>query len=147
MIFPILLYNNNINKKILRNKNNKIKKFLNLNNIINNMFETMFFYNGVGLSAPQIGININLFIISFYKKKMIFINSKIKKYSNKNILSKEGCLSIPNKNIIINRKKYIYVKYYDNKWKKHNKKLKNFFSIIFQHEYDHIKGKLIIDYI
>ncbi|WGH27568.1 MAG: peptide deformylase [Candidatus Shikimatogenerans bostrichidophilus] len=146
MILPIILYNNKKNKKILRNKNYNVKKHININNIINDMFETMIFNNGIGLSAPQIGININLFIIGINNKKMVFINSKIEKYSTKKVFSKEGCLSLPNFNKILKRKKYILAKYYDYKWKKHNKKIKKDLSIIFQHEYDHIKGKLIIDY-
>ncbi|WOX79086.1 peptide deformylase [Candidatus Shikimatogenerans bostrichidophilus] len=143
MILPILLYKN----KILRNKNKNIKIKSNLNNIINNMFDTMYYYKGIGLSAPQIGKNINLFIISINNKKLIFINSKIKSYSKKKIISNEGCLSIPNIYVNIKRKKLINVEYYDNKWKKHKKIFNNYLSIIFQHEYDHIRGKLIIDYL
>ncbi|MDH3005125.1 MAG: peptide deformylase, partial [Candidatus Shikimatogenerans sp. JK-2022] len=68
-------------------------------------------------------------------------------YSKKNIINKEGCLSIPNIYVNIIRKKVIHVEYYDSLWKKRRKKLKNLLSIIFQHEYDHLKGKLILDYI
>ncbi|WGH26028.1 MAG: peptide deformylase [Candidatus Shikimatogenerans bostrichidophilus] len=143
MILPILLYKN----KKLRKINKNIKKNYNILNIINNMFDTMYFYKGIGLSAPQIGININLFIIGFNNIKKIFINSKIIKYSKKKILSKEGCLSLPKININICRKKNIYVKYYNHKWEKKKKKIYDILSIIFQHEYDHIKGKLIIDYL
>ncbi|WOX79343.1 peptide deformylase [Candidatus Shikimatogenerans bostrichidophilus] len=143
MILPIILYKN----KILRKKNKNIRLKKNLNKIIKNMFETMYYYKGIGLSAPQIGKNINLFIISINNKKMIFINSKIIKYSKKKIISNEGCLSIPNFYANIKRNKLIKVEYYDNKWEKHNKIFKNNLSIIYQHEYDHIKGKLIIDYL
>ncbi|WOX79218.1 peptide deformylase [Candidatus Shikimatogenerans bostrichidophilus] len=143
MILPVLLYKN----KKLRKINKNIIKPINLNKIIKNMFDTMYYYKGIGLSAPQIGKNINLFIISINNKKMIFINSKIISYSKNTIISNEGCLSIPNIYVNIKRKKLIKVEYYDNKWKKHNKILNNNMSIIFQHEYDHIKGKLIIDYL
>ncbi|WGH28056.1 MAG: peptide deformylase [Candidatus Shikimatogenerans bostrichidophilus] len=145
MILPILLYNN----KKLRKKSKNIKKNHNLNliNIINNMFETMYFYKGIGLSAPQIGKNINLFILGINNIKMIFINSKIIKFSKKKILNKEGCLSLPNIYVNIYRKKSIYIKYYNYKWEKKIINLYNIYSIIFQHEFDHINGKLIIDYL
>ncbi|WGH25662.1 MAG: peptide deformylase [Candidatus Shikimatogenerans bostrichidophilus] len=143
MILPILLYGN----KKLRKKNIKIYNNKNIIKIINNMFDTMYFYKGIGLAAPQIGKNINLFIIGIKNIKITVINPKIIKYSKKNIISKEGCLSLPNIYEKIVRKENILVKYYDYKWKKHIKKLYNILSIIFQHEYDHINGKLLIDYL
>ncbi|WGH25297.1 MAG: peptide deformylase [Candidatus Shikimatogenerans bostrichidophilus] len=143
MIYPILLYKN----KILRKKSKYIYKKPNLIELINNMYETMYYYNGIGLSAPQIGLNIRLFIIGINKLKMIFINPKIIKYSKKKIINKEGCLSIPNLYVPIIRNKSIYVKYYNYLWEKKYKKLKNLLAVIFQHEYDHLKGKLILDYI
>ncbi|WGH27056.1 MAG: peptide deformylase [Candidatus Shikimatogenerans bostrichidophilus] len=147
MILPIILYNNN--NKILRkkSKNINIKKKKKIINIINNMFDTMYFNNGIGLSAPQIGININLFILGINNIKMTFINSKIINYSNKKILSKEGCLSLPDRYVNIYRKKNIYIEYYNSNFIKKKIKLYNIYSIIFQHEFDHINGKLIIDYL
>ncbi|MDH3004706.1 MAG: peptide deformylase [Candidatus Shikimatogenerans sp. JK-2022] len=145
MIYSILLYNKK-NKFILRKKSKTIKKNTNLKQIINNMFKTMKFYNGIGLAAPQIGKNIKLFIIKIKKKKKIFINPKIIKYYKKEIINKEGCLSFPNFFLNIKRKKTIYIKYYNELWEKKEKKINNLLSIVFQHEYDHLKGKLIIDY-
>ncbi|MDH3004353.1 MAG: peptide deformylase [Candidatus Shikimatogenerans sp. JK-2022] len=145
MIYPILLYNKN-NKKKLRLKSTSISKYTNLLNLINNMFDTMYYYNGIGLSAPQIGLNIKLFIISIYNKKKVFINPKILKISKKKIIYKEGCLSLPNiyKNVL--RSKKIIIQYYNKYWVLKKKKIKNLFSIIYQHEYDHLFGKLILDY-
>ncbi|MDH3003795.1 MAG: peptide deformylase [Candidatus Shikimatogenerans sp. JK-2022] len=142
MILPILKYGN----KKLRKKCKNIKKKKIINKLINNMFDTMYYNNGIGLSAPQIGKNINLFIIGINNKKMVFINSKIINFNKKVILSKESCLSIPNIYVNIYRKKKILVKFYNKKWKKKIINLKNIYSIIFQHELDHINGKLIIDY-
>ncbi|WGH24748.1 MAG: peptide deformylase [Candidatus Shikimatogenerans bostrichidophilus] len=142
MIYPILLYKNN--KNILRKISTNITKNLNIKELINNMFETMNYYNGIGLSAPQIGININLFIIS--RNKMVFINPKILKVSKKKIESKEGCLSIPNYYANILRYKTILIEFYNEKWVKYVIKFNKLLSIIFQHEYDHLQGKLIIDY-
>ncbi|BDT61581.1 MAG: hypothetical protein RDO_1090 [Flavobacteriales endosymbiont of Rhyzopertha dominica] len=145
MILPILIYKNENSK--LRKINKNIKKYKNINSIINNMFDTMYYNNGIGLAAPQIGKNIKLFIIGINNIKETYINPKIIKYSKKNIISKESCLSLPRLKIKIIRKKIIKVKYYNINWKKKYKILNNFLSIIFQHEYDHINGKLIIDYL
>ncbi|WGH25115.1 MAG: peptide deformylase [Candidatus Shikimatogenerans bostrichidophilus] len=145
MIYPILLYKKEKNK--LRKRSKYIYNKPNLIELINNMYDTMYYYNGIGLSAPQIGLNIRLFIIGLNKLKMIFINPKIIKYSEKKIINKEGCLSIPNLYVPIIRNKIIYVKYYNSFWEKKKIKLKNLLSVVFQHEYDHLKGKLILDYI
>ncbi|WGH25574.1 MAG: peptide deformylase [Candidatus Shikimatogenerans bostrichidophilus] len=142
MILPILLYNN----PYLRKKSIKIKKNINLDNLINNMYDTMFYNLGVGLSAIQIGQNINLFIIGYHDEKKTIINPKIIKKSKETVYFKEGCLSIPNVIRKIKRHKNILVTYYNKKWIKKKEKLTNILSIIFQHEYDHLKGKLIIDY-
>ncbi|MDH3004470.1 MAG: peptide deformylase [Candidatus Shikimatogenerans sp. JK-2022] len=145
MILPLLLYNKN-NKKILRNKSKNILYKKKLNKLIKNMFNTLFYYNGIGLSAPQIGKNIKLFIIYINKKKMIFINPKILNYNKKKILFKEGCLSLPNIYINVLRYKILKIQYYNKNWIKKIKIIKNLLSIVFQHEYDHLKGKLILDY-
>ncbi|WGH24565.1 MAG: peptide deformylase [Candidatus Shikimatogenerans bostrichidophilus] len=142
MIYPILLYKNNRN--ILRRKSINIKKKLNILELINNMFDTMYNYNGIGLSAPQIGININLFIISI--NKMVIINPIIIKFGKKKYYKKEGCLSLPNYYVNVLRYKSILIEFYNEKWEKKKIKIKNLSSRIFQHEYDHLKGKLIIDY-
>ncbi|WGH24933.1 MAG: peptide deformylase [Candidatus Shikimatogenerans bostrichidophilus] len=146
MILPILLYNKK-NRTILRKISKNIPRHTNLLKLINNMFKTMYYYNGIGLAAPQIGININLFVISIRNEKKIFINPSIINYSKSKIISEEGCLSLPNVYIKIQRYKYILIKTYNIYWEIEFLKLSNMLSIIFQHEFDHLKGKLIIDYI
>ncbi len=144
-ILKILFYPN----KILREKSKIVKKYDNIlkKNILN-MFDTMYKNNGIGLSAIQVNINKSIIIIDILKEKnskLIFINPKI---INKKgyIKSKESCLSIPNKNIIIKRYKYINIKANNILGKKIIFKCKNLLSICIQHEIDHINGKLIIDY-
>lgn len=151
MILPILKYNKK-NIKILRKKSKNIiyynkKKKEKIKILIKKMFKTMYFYNGIGLAAPQIGKNIKLFVIGFKHIKISFINPKILLYSKKKIYSQESCLSLPNKNIKIKRFKFLKIEYIDNQWKKQKIKIYNMLSIIFQHEYDHLYGKLIIDYL
>lgn len=147
MILPILIYGN----PLLRKKCIEIdQSYKNLNLLIKNMYDTMYKAKGIGLSAPQIGLSIRLFIIeynNFYKKKFkkVFINPKIIKNYGYDLISKEGCLSIPNIIENIKRKNNLIIEYYDENWKKYRQHFNGLLSIIIQHEYDHIDGKLFID--
>ncbi|XCC45333.1 MAG: peptide deformylase [Candidatus Shikimatogenerans sp. Ttur] len=142
-MYNLIYYNN----PILRKKCFNIKKNSNLKKIINYMIFIMNINNGIGISAPQIGINFNLFIFQNIKKKKynIFYNSKIIKFFGKNKIKHEGCLSIPGIYKKIPRKNSILIKYYNNNWEKKIKTYSSYTSRIIQHEYDHIKGVLFID--
>lgn len=149
MILPILIYNH----PILRKKCIEItSSYPKLDKLISDMFETMHNAKGIGLAAPQIGINIRLFIIqnnkinNFFFKK-VFINPKIIKNYGKILPFKEGCLSIPDILEYVKRKSHILIEYYNENWKKNIEILDNFESRIIQHEYDHIEGKLFIDHL
>ncbi|ADE35386.1 peptide deformylase [Candidatus Karelsulcia muelleri DMIN] len=147
MILPIIIYGNSF----LRKKCIEIdKSYKDINFLINNMYDTMYQAKGIGLSAPQIGLSIRLFIIEYnnflkQKFKKVFINPIIIKKYGYNLISKEGCLSIPNIIENIKRKNNIIIEYYDENWKKYKQHFNGFLSIIIQHEYDHIEGKLFID--
>ncbi|XBT18864.1 MAG: peptide deformylase [Candidatus Shikimatogenerans sp. AspAUS03] len=142
-MYNLIYYNN----AILKKKSKNIKQNKKIKNIIKYMINTMNLNNGIGISAPQIGININLFLYkNIYKNKYhIFINSNIIKYfgSIKNKI--EGCLSIPNIKKKIKRYNSIIIEYRNLKWEKKKKIYSSNSSRIIQHEYDHIKGILFID--
>ncbi len=132
--------------KILRKKTKKIKYFNNKINIyIKNMFDTMNYYNGIGLASNQVNINKSLIVIKINKKKLILINPKIIKKKQK-INYKESCLSIPNKIYITKRYNIIKIKTNDKKGKLLKLNFKGLLSICVQHEIDHLRGKLIIDF-
>ncbi len=137
------------NKK-LRKKSKKVTKFnIKLKKIISNMFKVMYHYNGIGLAAIQININKSIIIIDIKKKKnskLILINPKILKHRGY-IETTEGCLSIPNFSYKIKRFNYLHIKAKNIKGKKIKLKTKGLLSVCIQHEIDHIKGKLFIDYI
>lgn len=132
------------NSNILKNKCVNINKNTPLDDLILDMFETCEHYGGVGLSANQIGYNINLFIINLDDFKEVFINPKIKLHGNF-LKVEEGCLSCPDINVIKNRSEFVDVEYFNDKWEFKSYEFKGFMSIIIQHEYDHLNGKLIID--
>jgi len=145
MILDIIKYGDNNSNK-LRYKNIDVKKenpFL--QKLIDNMFDTLYFHeNSVGLAAPQVGHNLNLFVIRTYNFQEVFINPEIF-LKGLNIQNKEGCLSFPDMLFSVNRKEKVEVKYYDRNWNYKLVEYKDMISIIVQHEYDHLKGKLIID--
>ncbi len=109
----------------------------------------------VGIAAPQIGKNIRMFCV--FQEEGIndinfieVINPKILNYSDELAFlpSGEGCLSVPNrKEGFVYRSNKIEVEYYNKKGKKINRTLKGFEAIAFQHEYDHLDGKLYVDHI
>jgi peptide deformylase len=152
MILPIYLYGN----PILKLKGKDISKdYPNLNEVIKNMWETMYFAKGVGLAAPQIGLSIRLFImdsIPYYEKsdspkgiKKVFINPIILEEYGTEWPFEEGCLSIPKINADVDRTTHVKIKYLDESFKEQVETYDEMNARIIQHEYDHIEGILFID--
>ncbi|MCX7955160.1 MAG: peptide deformylase [Bacteroidales bacterium] len=152
MILPIYTYGH----RLLRKKAVDIEKdYPNLKNIIENMFETLYSAEGVGLAAPQVGLSIRLFIVdatSMKKEhpelsnfKKIFINARILKEEGAEWYYNEGCLSIPGIREDVLRKSIVTIEYYDENFLKHTETYNGIAARIIQHEYDHIEGILFID--
>lgn len=136
--------------KILRQKAKPVIKFnKNINQIIKNMLDTMYFYNGIGLAANQVNIRKAIVVIKLYKqnKPLILINPKITFYDKSFIESTEGCLSIPNTWGRIKRYKKIKILAINQHQKLFSLTAINYLSICIQHEIDHLNGKLFIDYL
>lgn len=158
MILPIYGYG----EPVLRKKTVEIgKDYPDLDQLIENMYETMYKAHGIGLAAPQVGLNIRLFVIDASPLaededyvdikdelalcKKVFINPKITKRDGELWKFNEGCLSIPDIREDIKRLENITIEYFDQNW---NKKTENFGDVrarIIQHEYDHIEGILFTD--
>ena len=113
--------------------------------LVKSMFETMRHHKGVGLAAPQVGINQRIFVVDIGQGPWAFFNLKVLQKTGAEILE-EGCLSIPGINLKIKRANKILVSYLD----ENNNLLKATFTglmaRVVQHENDHLDGKLIIDY-
>lgn len=159
MILPIVAYGD----PILRKKTEPITKdYPELDQLIENMFETMYHARGIGLAAPQIGEAIRLFVVdatifeddedlseeereqaSTFKK--VFINAKIVDELGDEWAFNEGCLSIPDVREDVFRQPEITVEYEDENFKKHKETFKGIVARIIQHEYDHIEGILFTD--
>ena len=120
--------------------------------LINDLFETMYNSKGIGLAAVQVGILKRILVIDVSskdekKQPLSFINPSIKKVSNEMSIYEEGCLSIPETFIEIERPKICDVEYIDEKGLKKNLKCDGLLSICIQHEVNHLDGKLIIDHL
>ena len=100
---------------------------------------------GLGLAAPQIGINLRIFALDIKNEILIFINPEITHFSSKKSLEEEGCLSVPGITGKIKRANKVVMKYYDENGKKHKIKAKGIIAQAFQHEIDHLNGILYID--
>ena len=105
--------------------------------------ENMIDYEGVGLSANQIGISERVFVMILHMETQEIItcfNPRIIKSYKDCGWFEEGCLSFPDEIINVNRPNRIVVKYEDEDKKEHKIKLDGFAARIFQHEYDHLEG-------
>ncbi|BGI51554.1 MAG: peptide deformylase [Buchnera aphidicola (Ceratovacuna japonica)] len=145
-IFKILKYPN---KKLRYISKPVIKIDKNIHNIIDRMFKTMILENGIGLSAIQVGIPLQIITILDTKNinnKITIINPKIIK-KKKKILESEGCLSFPNQYAYVPRYKYLNIKALNYFGKNIVINAKSIMSICIQHEIDHLLGKLFIDYL
>lgn len=113
--------------------------------LIKSMIATMIEAKGVGLAAPQVGINQCLFVMDVGDGPLAIINPKITKKLGADVLE-EGCLSIPEVTIDIERPQQITVKYLDENGKAMEMTCDELKARIIQHETDHLNGKLIVDY-
>jgi peptide deformylase len=152
MIYPIVVYGD----PVLRKKATDIKKGTDLKELIADMYETMHAAHGIGLAAPQIGKAIRLFVVdgttledepALKNFKKAIINPVILDEEGDEWAFEEGCLSIPNIREEVFRAEKIHVRYFDEEWNQHEEELDGMKARIFQHEYDHIEGKLFIDYL
>ncbi len=120
--------------------------------LIKDLFETMYNSNGIGLAAVQVGVLRRILVIDVSnkdekKEPLSFINPIIKKVSNDTSIYEEGCLSIPDTFIEIERPKICEVEYIDINGKMKNLKCDGLLSTCLQHEINHLDGKLIIDHL
>ncbi|KAF2956674.1 peptide deformylase [Marinitoga sp. 38H-ov] len=135
-----------IGDPILRKKAKKVEKIdEKFQELLNNMTNVMYKEDGVGLAAPQIGINKRFFIMDDGKKLRKIINPEIIEFLGDEVVYEEGCLSIPGVFINVKRPEGIKVKYFDENGNEIEEELHDYTARIFQHEYDHLEGVLFVD--
>jgi peptide deformylase len=152
MIYPIVMYGD----PVLRQKAKDIEPGTDLKQLIADMVDTMHAASGIGLAAPQIGKAIRLFVVDgsgledepeMENFKKAFINPLILDEAGTPWEFEEGCLSIPNIREKISRKEKLKIRYFDEDWNVHEESYDGMKARIIQHEYDHIEGKLFVDYL
>ena len=152
MILPIYLYGQNV----LRKKTKDISlDYPNLKELIDNMFETMYEAEGVGLAAPQVGLDDRIVVLDLaacakdnpdcadFKK--VFVNAYIVERDGEEKLMEEGCLSIPNIHEKVSRFNRIRIQYLDENLQAHDEVFEGFKARVIQHEYDHLEGMMFVD--
>ena len=130
---------------ILRKKTKKVTDFSKIKEIVKEMKETMERYQGIGLSANQVGLDLSLFVAKYNQKFYAIINPKILKVSKEKEEMLEGCLSLPKILANVKRPKSVTLEAFNEKGKKIKLKAKGLLARIFLHEIDHLHGILIID--
>lgn len=152
MILPIVAYGDTVLRKVGQNIS---ADYEGLNDLVANMWETMYSAQGVGLAAPQVGKAINLFVVDtsgfededYPDLKRVFINAEIMEEWGEEWAFEEGCLSIPHIREDVFRWSDIAIKYQDENFEWHEEEFDGIAARVIQHEYDHVKGKLFVDYL
>ena len=159
MILPIVAYGD----PVLKKRTSPINvEYPNIKSVIQNMYDTMYAANGVGLAAPQIGLSIRLFLVDtkpfsdddslsasdrskLKNFKKTFINPEIIEESGEEWSFNEGCLSIPGIREDVIRKKQIKIRFQDENFVEKTENFDGLIARVIQHEYDHIEGILFTD--
>jgi len=152
MILPVVAYGH----PVLKRKADEISPdYPELNRFIEDMWETMYQSDGVGLAAPQVNRSIRLFVIdaSGYAEsypevngfRKCFINAAIYKEEGEEWSFNEGCLSFPGVREDIMRRPVIHIRYVDEQFNPHDERYEGVLARIIQHEYDHIEGIVMVD--
>jgi peptide deformylase len=161
MIYPIVAYGDPILRKVTVD----IDESVDVKKLSEDMFETMYNAKGVGLAAPQIGLNLRIFVAdgrpfnegedmeerdkdpSLVDFKQVFINAEILDEKGKEWAFEEGCLSIPDIREDVYRPNFVTINFFDENWVEHTKTYEGLAARIIQHEYDHIDGILFTDHL
>lgn len=154
MVYPIVVYGSPVLRQMAKDID---RDYPGLQQLISDMYETMYKSDGMGLAAPQIGLSIRLFVVDlspledeypeFKDFKKTFINAHIKEYEGDMVIMNEGCLSLPQIREDVNRHDRIRMEYYDENREFHDEVFEGMQARVIQHEYDHINGVLFIDLI
>ncbi|MEL6389220.1 MAG: peptide deformylase [Bacteroidota bacterium] len=150
MILPVYAYGHSVLKKMAAPIE---ASYPELDLLIENMWETMYYAKGIGLAAPQIGRSIRLFLVDTAQIKdaeepgikKVFINPEIISEDGDDWAYEEGCLSIPRLNGDVERPEHVTIRYQDENWDEHEETYSGMNARVIQHEYDHIDGILFIE--
>jgi len=153
MILPIYVYGH----PVLRAQNQAVTPdYPNLSELIENMKETMYHSQGIGIAAPQVGVNINLVYIDvdvlsddmpeLKDRRMVLINPIVTvDETAPTVVREEGCLSVPGIHENVARHEKIHLHWTDENWQTHDEDIEGYLARVVQHECDHLDQTLFID--
>lgn len=131
---------------ILRQKAKKVEVIdENLDEILEEMIETMYMGDGVGLAAPQVGLSLRMFVMDYGEGPIKVINPEILEKSEEKAIEEEGCLSLPEIFEDVERSVWIKTRFQNEEGEWVEREFKDYQARVFQHEYDHLDGILFID--
>ncbi len=152
MIQPIVVYGSPVLRLVAREID---VDYPNLKQFLDDMFETMYKADGMGLAAPQVGKSIRIFVVDgtsleedepdMKDFKKAFINPKIIELDGESVVMNEGCLSLPKLREDVNRHNKVKIRYYDENFNLIEEEYNGLKARVIQHEYDHLEGVLFID--
>lgn len=152
MTYPIYVYGHPVLRKVAQEIE---RDYPDLDRFIEDMFETMYNSDGLGLAAPQIGKSVRLFVIDgeplakdhpeMREFKKAFINPQVVERKGAKVAVNEGCLSLPGLHEEVDRESEIRIQYYDPQWNYHDDVYTGYKARIVLHEYDHLDGVLFPD--
>ena len=147
-ILKILKYPDPRLRTVAENIKNFDKSLIKLSE---DMLETMYAENGIGLAATQIDVHIRLVVIDISEERddpMIFVNPVVSVLDNKSLVPcEEGCLSIPGASVEVTRPDKIKLNWLDINGKHYEARPEGLLAVCIQHEIDHLQGKLLVDYL
>lgn len=154
MIYPVTVYGDPVLRKVAEPIG---PDYPNLATVLEDMWETMYHADGVGLAAPQVGLPIRLFVVDasiasedepdLQGFKKVFINPVVREISGTPWTMEEGCLSLPEIREDVTRPESVRLQYADENFDVHEEVFTGFAARVIQHEYDHLEGVMFIDYL
>lgn len=155
MIYPVVVYGHPVLRKEAEDFLPEEKE--GLQQLIEDMYETMYKADGIGLAGPQIGLSKRIFTIDatpladempeLADFKKVFINARIVERDGASVSDNEGCLSLPGINESVGRLSRIRIQYVDADFNEHDEVYEGWAARVIQHEYDHIDGILFVDHL
>ena len=139
---------------VLKKMSSDITDFSDIESFIQDLFDTMYEFDGIGLAANQLGVDKRIFVVDISHmeesdadsdKPLVFINGRVKNPSG-SCVDSEGCLSLPGIRINVERYESIQYSYLDKNLNKCSKVFSGLLARVIQHENDHLDGKIITDY-
>ncbi len=154
MKLPVYLYGHPVLRKVCEDVP---RDYPDLPKLVDDMFETMYASEGVGLAAPQVGLPLRMVVIDgspiadsdpgCADSKMAVINPTLTILDGEEVKRAEGCLSLPGMSEEVKRVEHIRLNWFDENWQQHEREISGFLARIVQHELDHLDGMLYIDHI